>query len=301
MEKRNIREILKEIEDVATIDIDIALSCFYVMFDNGKPFVGISVRFAEIIASSWTNIDSGASVIKNDGEYVLVEGYVKDKEKNSTFSVQVSRKITDYKGFPLPSEQIVLATTTASSIAFRNAVFKAIPAAIFTTAVKNIKNFIMQNMDGSAVLTTTTEFFYAKGITEKQLIQRLNKDSLSDLKSDDLFTLIGIKNAIEEGSTSIKNIFGSDFNKKTHNKGSKFANMFDKDVDEPADLKSQVSKTFESDVYVQNDTDGYFYREYDKKNPKPKKDKFPRPKGRTPKGKMWDGNIGKFVPIKDMR
>lgn len=296
MEKRNIREILKEIEDVATIDIDIALSCFYVMFDNGKPFVGISVRFAEIIASSWTNIDSGASVVKNDGEYVVVEGYVKDKEKNSTFAVQVSRKITDYKGFPLPSEQIVLATTTASSIAFRNAVFKAIPAAIFTTSVKNIKNFIMENMDGSAILETTTDFFYAKGVTEGQLIERLNKNSLSDLKSDDLFTLIGLKNAIEEGSTSIKDVFGSKpKNKKVYKKGSKFANMFGgDDADDSTDLKSQVSKTFESDVEDTTEEPS------EEPSEEIKEDKFPRPKGRTPKGKVWDGSIGEFVPVEDM-
>ena len=56
--KRNIKEALEEINTLATMDEEIALSCFYVMVDDKKPFVGISVRLAEIIASSWGNIHS---------------------------------------------------------------------------------------------------------------------------------------------------------------------------------------------------------------------------------------------------
>jgi len=50
---RNIKEKLLEIEELATLDVDIAMSCFYVLFNEDKPFIGVSVRFAEIIASCW--------------------------------------------------------------------------------------------------------------------------------------------------------------------------------------------------------------------------------------------------------
>ena len=208
MEKRNIKEILSEIESVATIDVDIALSCFYVLFnEDGKPFVGISVRFAEIIASCWGNIDTGAQVVSNDGQNITVMGFVNDLEKNSKFSVQIQRRLVDYKGTPLSQEKVVEVTNAVSSIAFRNAIFKAIPAVLFTTVVKRIKSFITDTADNGSIVTDAIQFFNRKGVFQEHIMKRLEVNSLYNLDSEKTFLLIGLKNAVNEGDTTVQQAF----------------------------------------------------------------------------------------------
>lgn len=312
MEKRNITAVLSEIEQVATIDINIALSCFYVLFQSdGKPFTGISVRFAEIIASSWGNINTGAKVVRNDGVNITVMGFVEDLEKNSRFSVELQRRVVDRNGSPLSAEQVTLATTTTSSVAFRNAIFKAVPAAIFTTVVKKIKAYIKENVDGSSILNETLEFFRKKGVQDSDIKKRLNVLSLDNLNSDDLFLLIGLKNALNEGDATIVQIFGYKAKDKKPSRPSRF--QFDKNGNAPkapvpvveevivddkkdsGDVKqvlSAMSQPLENNSEAEEETEKI-------EEEKEEVQLITRPRGRTPKGMKWDGVKGEYVPIED--
>ena len=138
---RNVKNILDEIETLSTLSEDVAFSCFYVIVGEDKPIVGISVRLAELIASSWGNIHSGARIMSKNQKEVTVQGFVHDFEKNSIFTVEVQR--STFTGL-LPKEQYT-STNAASSIAFRNAVFKAIPASLTQSIVSKIKHYILNN------------------------------------------------------------------------------------------------------------------------------------------------------------
>ena len=164
--KRDIPTILKEIETLATLSNDVALSCFYVVFDkqDNKPFIGISVRFAELIASSWGNIHTGAKITSNNGMNLTVQGFVHDFEKNAVFTVEVQRYIGK-----LSPERVIQATNAASSIAFRNAIFKAIPAAITYTITKNIKKHIVENINGGSVVEDILVYFKFKKVEKSDL------------------------------------------------------------------------------------------------------------------------------------
>ena len=201
--KRDIPQILKEIQVLATLNNEVALSCFYVVFDkiDNKPFVGISVRFAELIASSWSNIHTGAKITSNNGMNITVQGFVHDFEKNAVFTVEVHRNISK-----LSAERIIQATNAASSIAFRNAVFKAIPAAITYSITKNIRQYIVENIDGGSVVKDILKYFGSKGVQEQDLTNLIGCE-IEDIDSDKLFLLIGLKNAIEEGDTTIAEVF----------------------------------------------------------------------------------------------
>tara|TARA_R110000803_G_scaffold162951_2_gene226644 strand:- start:269 stop:1216 length:948 start_codon:yes stop_codon:yes gene_type:complete len=313
MEKRNIKEILVEIESVSTIDVDIALSCFYVLFnDNGQPFVGISVRFAEIIASCWGNIDTGAKVVSNDGKILTVMGFVNDLQKNSRFSVQIQRKIIDYKGFALSQEKVVEITNAVSSIAFRNAIFKAIPAAIFTTVVKKIKKFITETADNGLIVNEALLFFAKKNILEKDIKEKLEVDTLKSLDSEKTFLLIGLKNAVNEGDITVQQAFG--INNKSENtvRPSKF--QFGEDsLDSDSEMNIIVIPTKDEVVSILDDKEGMkpilsainqpinnkeIKEEFiDTNNNKERSIVYDRPRGRTPKGKEWDNKKGEFVLI----
>jgi hypothetical protein len=238
--KRDIPTILKEIETLATLSNDVALSCFYVVFDkiDNKPFIGISVRFAELIASSWGNIHTGAKITSNNGINLTVQGFVHDFEKNAVFTVEVQRYIGK-----LSPERVIQVTNAASSIAFRNAIFKAIPAAITYTITKNIKKYIVENIDGGSVIDEIIIYFKSKKI-EKPALENLIGSLIAEISPEQLFLLIGLKNAIEEGDTTIAEIFGrAEVHKPKRSSRFNFENSsFDEDapIDESTTNKEKL-------------------------------------------------------------
>lgn len=201
--KRDIPAILKEIQTLATLSNEVALSCFYVVFnkEDNKPFIGISVRFAELIASCWGNIETGARIKGNNAMSVTVEGFVHDFEKNAVFTVEVQRSLGR-----MSSERAIQATNAASSIAFRNAIFKAIPAAVTSSVAKNIKEYIVKNINSNNAQNITA-YFKSKEVSEQD-ISNLIGVPLKEIDAEKLFLLIGLRNAIEEGDTTIAEVFG---------------------------------------------------------------------------------------------
>tara|TARA_R110000822_G_scaffold47388_5_gene125688 strand:- start:457 stop:1407 length:951 start_codon:yes stop_codon:yes gene_type:complete len=268
---RDVKAVLNEVENLSTISEEIALSCFYVIIKDKKPFVGISVRLAELVASSWGNIHSGARIINKNDKEVTVQGFVHDFQKNSVFTVEIQRPI-----FGMTAEQSINNTSAASSIAFRNAVFKAIPASLISSIVDNIKHYVLSsrgNTKKTSRVNNTIEYFKSKGVTSSHISFILGKNIVFDaentiLLNEDLFLLIGIKNAIEEGDTTIDEVFKikgdkikkpSRFNFSTEDDdfknedGSEIMQPEDLmhkilEVKESVDLKSSISSLKQSDV-----------------------------------------------------
>ncbi len=208
---RNIKSILEEIQTLSTINEDVAFSCFYVIISDKKPIIGISVRLAELIASSWGNIHSGSRIISKNDKEVTVQGFVHDFEKNSIFTVEVQRSI-----FGMSSEQSIQSTNAASSIAFRNAIFKAIPASLVASIVDNIKSYVINQIDnGEDTLSRVygaLEYYKKRNISSNKISTLLGRTIQYDLdnirlSSQELFLLMGIKNAIEEGDTTLTEVF----------------------------------------------------------------------------------------------
>ena len=244
--KRDIPAILEEIQTLATISNETALSCFYVVFnkEDNKPFVGISVRFAELIASCWGNIHTGAKITKNNGMSVVVQGFVHDFEKNAVFTVEVQRGLGG-----LSAEKSIQVTNAASSIAFRNAIFKAIPAAITNTVAQNIKKFITEDIDGNSIQKDVSKYFERKGIEDSDLERLFGESFTSDMYSEQLFLLIGLRNAIEEGDTTISEVFGKGEVIKPQ-RSSKFHFESEEIVDTP--IQEEVTKSVDK-IQIEED------------------------------------------------
>lgn len=269
--KRNIPEILEEIKKLATLSNEVALSCFYVVFnkEDNKPFVGISVRFAELIASCWGNIHAGAKIIKNSGMSTTLQGFVHDFEKNAIFTVEVQRSLGG-----LSSERAIQATNAASSIAFRNAIFKAIPAAVTANIAKEVKQYIIENVDGKNLIDDLLAYFKSKGADESD-IDKLVKPISNH--AEQVFLLIGIRNAIEEGDTTVAEVFGKG-EVKTALRSSKF-DMPETEEDEDAtrdSLKSGLSHLAETKTPKEEQTE-------EDKEPKKEPPKKKRGRGRPRK------------------
>ena len=64
---------------MATIDAEVAGSCFYKLSRGGKTIEGPSVRLAEIVASAWGNLKFGARIIDEPSVHDYGEDYWTDR------------------------------------------------------------------------------------------------------------------------------------------------------------------------------------------------------------------------------
>ena len=128
---RVLSQVLSNIDTMATYDKEVAESCFYALPRGGKTITGLSVRFAEIVASCWGNLRAGARIISNDGKLITAQGLIHDLETNVAITVEVSRKITDKYGKTFSQDMQIVTANACCSIAFRNAIYKAVPSSLF--------------------------------------------------------------------------------------------------------------------------------------------------------------------------
>lgn len=210
---RSVKQSIDRATSMATLTEDIAASCSYSVPRAGKNIEGPSVRLAEIVCTSFGNINSGARVIDNDGKTITAQGICHDLETNNRVTVEVKRKITDRNGKTFSEDMQVVAGNAACAIAFRNAVYKVVPAALIQPIYEEAKRVAKGT---SATLVTrrnnAVEYFKGLGITEQQICDKLEVKKIEDIDLDKLTMLRGMKTAIETGEVFAKDLFEKESN-----------------------------------------------------------------------------------------
>ncbi|MFH0865000.1 MAG: hypothetical protein V1904_02310 [Bacteroidota bacterium] len=210
---RNLPAVLNSISTLATMDTDTAEDCFYCLRRAGgegeqKIIEGLSVRFAEIIASSWGNLRIQTRIIGNDGRVLTAQGVCHDLETNVAVSVEVKRRITYKNGNSFSDDMQVVTGNAASAIAFRNAVLKVVPKAITKKIVEQVKEVSMgKALDMETSRQNAIETFKKRGVSEAELLLHIGKKSIVEIDKDDIFYIRGLLNAIKEGTTTIDETF----------------------------------------------------------------------------------------------
>jgi hypothetical protein len=205
---RSLKQFIDKAVTMATLNEDIAASCSYSLPRAGKNLEGPSVRLAEIVTSSFGNIRSGARVIANDGRTITAQGICHDLETNNCVTVEVKRRITDKNGKTLSEDMQVVIGNAACSIAFRNAVFKVIPAALTNDVYEKAKEVAKGTAETLVVRRTkAVEYFKGLKVTEKQICTVLGIKKIEDIDVEKLFDLNGFKSAIKNGDSTVQEIF----------------------------------------------------------------------------------------------
>lgn len=207
---RSVDRALKEAVSLATADEETARGMGYQLprqTTDGKPVKGPSVRLAEIMVYTWGNLRAESYVADIDGEFVSALGTCFDLERNVAVRVMVKRRITDKKGVRYGADMIGVTSNAAIAIAFRNAVFKAIPRA-YANRVYNqaMKAAVGPAETFKAKRENAVGWFEEKGMKRTQVFQMLDVHGVDDINSEHLLELFGIKTAIEDGETSIADI-----------------------------------------------------------------------------------------------
>ena len=205
---RNIPEVLNKIATYATMDVETATDCFYVLRRGGSTIDGLSVRMAEIIAGAWGNMRVQTRIIGNDGKTITAQGVCHDLETNLAVSVEVKRRITDKYGKTYNEDMQVVTGNAASAIAFRNAVLKVVPKAVTKKVIADVKQVALgQSLDLETSRQNMIQYFSKLGVNEKMLLEYLGKTKREEIDKEAVFELRATANAIKEGTTTVEDSF----------------------------------------------------------------------------------------------
>lgn len=214
---RSIAKFIKDVMNLATVTPEIAESCIYALPRGGKFVEGPSVRLAEMVASAYGNLRTGARVIYNDGKHVTAQGITHDLEKNIMHTEEVKRSIMQHewkngqktgKMVTMNEDMQTVTGRAACAIAYRNSVFKVVPAALISDIIDKLKEISKGTLEtlGSR-RDKAMAYFKELGVKEAQVFDVLEVKGIEDIDLDKLTILRGMATALKNGEATVQGMF----------------------------------------------------------------------------------------------
>lgn len=183
---------------LSTMSEETAQACMYSLPRGKDPIEGRSVRFAEIVATAYGNIKSASRIIDVTETEVIAQGVCVDLENNVSYSSECHRSICYKNGKKYNPDMITVTSNAAAAIAVRNAILKAVPAALTEKIYQAAKDKAI----GGVVSIEATRAKFMKtlslmGIGEDRVLAALGRTCISSITREDTRTLVGLVNAIQ--------------------------------------------------------------------------------------------------------
>lgn len=205
---RSVKRSIDNSIAMATMDSETAQSCGYALPRGGKPITGPSVHLAKIIVSNWGNMRTEAKVVQITDKQIISRGTAWDLEANVASAFEVRRNIIDSKGRRFSDDMITVTGNAANSIAYRNAVFAVIPKAVVDKVYKAAQKSITGDLSNEEKLikrrTDAINYFNDEwGITETEVIKLCGKQTVQQIKADEIALLLGMVQSLKDGDTTV--------------------------------------------------------------------------------------------------
>jgi hypothetical protein len=205
---RDVKKALAKATELSTLSQETAAECFYSLPRAGKTLMGPSVRLAEIIASTWGNLRVAVRVQDIGEREVTVCGICHDLESNVAIACEVKRRITTKDGKRFNDDMILTTANAASAVAFRNSVFKVVPKAVWHGVYDKALAASKQTQRPIAERRKLALGYFATlGVDTAKVLKTLGRAKVEDITADDLQTLTGYRNAIQEETSTAAEIF----------------------------------------------------------------------------------------------
>jgi len=205
---RDITQVKRRMESLATLDEDTAASCNYCLVRQGKAIEGPSVRMAEIAVSCYQNVRSGSRVISNNGKVITAQAFAHDLENNVFVAIETQRRITDSNGKTYSDDMQVVTGNAACAIAFRNVVFKVIPSALIKPVADKAKAVVTGDLKTLTHRRTRALVRLGQiGVNQEMVLGMLQRKSAEEIDLDDVSKLFGVFTAIKDGTTTVEEQF----------------------------------------------------------------------------------------------
>ena len=208
---RNVTRAIQNSIVMATIDPETAQMMRYALTRGGKPITGPSVHLAKLIVSNWGNVRAEAKVVQITDSQVVSRGTCWDLENNVATAIEVRRNIKGKNGQRFSDDMITVVGNAANSIAFRNAVFSVIPKAVTDKVYRAAQECITGDLSDEAKLlqkrTNCLKFFNDEyGITEEEVIKLCGKQTVNQIKADEIALMLGIYQSLKDGDTTVEEV-----------------------------------------------------------------------------------------------
>ena len=224
--KQYPRDIIRSVNNsvaIATMDKDTAETCNYSLPRGGKTISGPSVHLARILAQNWGNLRVESKVISTSGNTIVSQAVCHDLETNYAVKVEVRKSIMQNVWengrktgamARMNDDMIVVTGNAANSIAYRNAIYQVIPKSVVSKVYQATKNLITGDITDEEALIKRRkgmlDFFKNDyNVTESQILEVLNLNSINQIKQDEIITLIGLVQSIKDGDTTVAETFGT--------------------------------------------------------------------------------------------
>lgn len=211
---RNISRAVDNSIALATLDNETAQSMGYALPRGGKPITGPSVHLAKLVVSNWGNMRTEAKVVSVTDKEVISRGTAWDLENNNVSAFEVRRKITGKDGRRFNEDMITVTGNAANSIAYRNAVFAVVPKGIVDKIYKAAQKQITGDLSDEDKLikrrANAIKFFNDEyAITEDEVLKLCGKQTVKQIKADEIALLIGIMQSLKDGDTTVDELMKS--------------------------------------------------------------------------------------------
>ena len=208
---RNVTRAIQNSIVMATIDPETAQMMRYALPRGGKPITGPSVHLAKLIVSNWGNVRAEAKVVQITDSQVVSRGTCWDLENNVATAIEVRRNIKGKNGQRFSDDMITVVGNAANSIAFRNAVSSTIPKAVTDKVYRAAQECITGDLSDEAKLlqkrTNCLKFFNDEyGITEEEVIKLCGKQTVNQIKADEIALMLGIYQSLKDGDTTVEEV-----------------------------------------------------------------------------------------------
>jgi hypothetical protein len=223
---RDIARTQNNVLALATVDQATAQGCFYSLKRGENKIEGPSVRLAEIVASSWSNIRYGARVISDDGKQLTAQGFCLDLEVNNAVQIEVKARVTDKTGKRYSDDMIVMAGNAACAKALRNAIFKVVPMGAFNSIMSEIKkkaSGVNTDIPLEKRAENAVKYFVKLGVSEERIFNTIGKKAISEMDEEDLTLLIGLKTSIADKEITLTEAFPETKKEESESRSSKAA------------------------------------------------------------------------------
>lgn len=208
---RNLARVKNNVVALATMDKKTAESCSYALPRGGKPITGPSVHLARILAQQYGNMRAEAKVVEITDKQVVSRGTAWDLESNYAVSFEVRRSIIDKYGKRYSEDMITVTGNAANAIAYRNSVLAVIPKGITDAAYNAAQDLITGDLSDEIKLVArrkkALDFFRDEyGISEKEVLKMLGKNSVSQIKAEQIKILVSTEQALKDGDTTVEEL-----------------------------------------------------------------------------------------------
>lgn len=208
---RNVTRSINNSIAMATMDVNTAQSCGYALPRGNKPITGPSVHLAKLIVSNWGNIRTETKVVQITDKQVISRGACWDLENNVASAFEVRRSIVGKGGQRYSDDMITVTGNAANAIAYRNAVFAVIPKAVIDKVYQAAQHCITGDLSDNDKLIATRKkcidyFKDEYGITEEEVIMICGKQTVNQIKAEQIALLRGVMQSLVDGDTTVEEL-----------------------------------------------------------------------------------------------